>query len=127
MRLKIDVSPGEAIDKLTILAIKDERIGDPDKLAHIRREMQALTAALLPLLRRHPVLDRMMADLRQVNERLWALEDDLRQAEKEGRFDAGFVRMARDVYRTNDRRAALNAAINALLGSDIAEQKSYAA
>jgi hypothetical protein len=126
MRLTIEVSPGEAADKLTILDIKRERIRDAGKLAHIAREAALLEAALAPLRARFPAILPLIEELKRVNEALWEVEDSLRLHEKRGDFGAEFVRLARSVYVTNDRRAALKAEINAILGSDIAEQKSYA-
>jgi hypothetical protein len=126
MRLTIEVSPGEAADKLTILTIKQDRIRDAEKLAHIGREAALLDAALAPLRARFPAILPLIAELRAVNEALWEVEDSLRLHEKRADFGAEFVRLARSVYETNDRRARIKAEINAILGSDIAEQKSYA-
>ncbi len=127
MRLRIEVSPGEAIDKLAILSIKESRLTAADKLSHIRREAAILRRAVEPLLEEAPALRAAMAALVCVNETLWDIEDALRAFEKRGEFGPDFLRLAREVYLTNDRRAAVKAEINALLGSDIAEQKSYAA
>jgi hypothetical protein len=126
MRLTIEVSPGEAADKLTILTIKQDRIREPEKLAHIGREAALLDAALAPLRARFPEILPLIEKLRAVNEALWDVEDALRLHEKRSDFGAEFVRLARSVYEMNDRRARLKAEINAILGSDIAEQKSYA-
>lgn len=126
MRLTIEASPGEAADKLTILRIKQDRIRDAGKLAHVGREAEMLDAALAPLRASHPAILPLIADLRRVNEALWDVEDSLRLHEARGDFGAEFVRLARSVYETNDRRARIKAEINAILGSDIAEQKSYA-
>jgi len=125
MRLTIEASPGEAADKLTILRIKQDRIRDAAKLAHVGREAEMLDAALAPLRASHPAILPLIADLRRVNEALWDVEDALRLHEARGDFGAEFVRLARSVYETNDRRARIKAEINAILGSDIAEQKSY--
>jgi len=127
VRLSIEVSPGEAIDKLTILAIKQSRLTDAAKLAHVEREAATLRQVVDPLLQATPALRQIQASLQAVNEKLWDTEDRLRMLETRGDFGADFVWLARDVYITNDQRAALKAEINALLGSDIAEQKSYAA
>ncbi|MGK7864099.1 DUF6165 family protein [Falsiroseomonas sp. E2-1-a4] len=127
MRLCIEVSPGEAVDKSTILAIKLAKLADAAKLAHVKREAATLHQVVDPLLHATPVLRQIQASLQAVNEKLWDTEDRLRMLEARGDFGADFVRLARDVYITNDQRAALKAEINALLGSDIAEQKSYAA
>ena len=126
MRLTIEVSPGEAADKLTILRIKQDRIRDAGKLAHVAREAEMLDAALAPLRASHPAILPLIEDLRRVNEALWDVEDALRLHEKRADFGAEFVRLARNVYEMNDRRARIKAEINAILGSDIAEQKSYA-
>ena len=125
MRLRIETSPGEAIDKITILAIKQARLNDAAKLAHVRREAAALRQAVEPLLQSTPELRDLQASLQAINERLWDTEDQLRTLGKRGDFGGDFVRLAREVYLTNDKRAALKREINALLGSDIAEQKSY--
>lgn len=126
MRLTIEVSPGEAADKLTILTIKQDRIRDAAKLEHIGREAALLDAALAPLRARFPAILPLIAQLRAVNEALWDVEDALRLHEKRADFGVEFVQLARSVYETNDRRARIKAEINAILGSDIAEQKSYA-
>jgi hypothetical protein len=127
MRVTAEISPGEAADKRTILAIKQDRIANPAMLAHIDREAALLDAALAPLLAAEPSLAAHMADLRAVNERLWTIEDEIRDHERRGDFGPGFVALARAVYLTNDLRAGLKGRINRLLRSDIAEQKSYAA
>lgn len=127
MRVTIDVSPGEAIDKLTIIYIKADRITSPGKLAHIRRESEHLSLAITPLVEAIPVLRTLMASLQRMNERLWDLENAVRDLVRKRDFGAGFIHVASEIHRTNDRRAALKAEINALLGTDIAEQKSYAA
>ncbi|MBU8541643.1 DUF6165 family protein [Falsiroseomonas tokyonensis] len=126
MRLRVEISPGEAIDKITILEIKRSRIADRNKLEHVRREAETLREVVEPLLHSKPTLRHLQTSLQAVNEALWTIEDRLRDLEARGEFGADFVRLARDVYMTNDKRAALKAEINALLGSDIAEQKSYA-
>jgi hypothetical protein len=125
--VRVALSPGELIDKITILEIKAERITDAAKLANVRTEL-----ALLHRIRKAEIpaavgLDALTEALRDVNEKLWVVEDDLRDCERAGRFDDGFVQLARAVYHTNDRRAALKRDINTLLGAEIVEEKSYAA
>lgn len=128
VRVTVAISPGEALDKLAILAIKAERLADAQKLAHVQREAAVLQEAVAPLVAAHAAaLAPLLAELGEVNLRLWEVEDALRLHERRGDFGAEFVRLARAVYHTNDRRAAVKLAINTLLGSDIAEQKSYAA
>ena len=119
------VSYGELVDKLTILEIKSERIADPLKLANVRDELRLLTS----LWEADPVsvtdIDAERAELKRINEALWEIEDEIRVKEREQSFDARFIELARSVYRTNDRRAAIKRAINLKLGSRLVEEKSY--
>jgi hypothetical protein len=121
------VSPGELIDKLTILDIKARRISDPAKLANVRAELAILTRcwAESPFGQADIAADR--AALLAVNERLWVIEDDIRDKERAKAFDAQFIELARAVYIQNDDRAAIKKRINVALGSAIVEEKSYAA
>jgi hypothetical protein len=125
MHLNVQTSPGEFLDKLTILEIKAERIADPAKLANVRHELEQLRAtwAASPLAG-HDVA-RLVAELKAVNLALWDVEDRVRGHEAEQRFDSEFVGLARSVYRNNDRRAALKRELNLALGSDLLEEKSY--
>lgn len=125
MLLSVQTSPGEFLDKLTILEIKSERMTDAAKLANVRRELELLRAtwAASPLAGRD-VADRVAA-LKAVNESLWETEDRIRLKEAAKSFDAEFVELARTVYRTNDRRAAIKRELNLALGSDLLEEKSY--
>jgi hypothetical protein len=125
MHLTVQTSPGEFLDKLTILEIKAERIADPAKLANVQQEMGQLRAAWAasPLAGRD--VARLVAELKAVNVTLWEIEDRIRSQEAEQRFDGEFVELARSVYRTNDRRAALKRELNLALGSDLLEEKSY--
>jgi hypothetical protein len=128
MSVQVPVSVGELLDKLTILAIKLERIDDPDKRVNIEREHRSLEAVVaaegLRSVAGVPDLER---ELRGVNDALWEIEDRIREHERQQRFDADFVALARAVYRTNDRRAELKRSINTLSGSELTEEKSYAA
>ena len=125
MHLNVQTSPGEFLDKLTILEIKTERISDPAKLANVRRELDQLRATWTasPLAGRD--VARLVAELKALNVTLWEIEDRIRRHEAEQRFDGEFVQLARSVYRTNDRRAALKRELNLALGSDLLEEKSY--
>jgi hypothetical protein len=125
MRIKVEISPGELVDRLTILEIKQERIADPSKLENVRRDYAALRDAAGAQLDRIAGLAALAAELKAVNGTLWNIEDDIRVHEARGDFGASFVALARSVYRTNDRRAALKRRINDLAGSDIPEEKSY--
>ena len=123
--VKVDVAPGELIDKITILLIKSERMDDPDKIANVQLELDILQTIHESSIPRSLTLDNLTAELKRVNEALWEIEDDIRACEAERDFGDTFVRLARSVYRTNDERAQLKRDINVLLGSQILEEKSY--
>ena len=125
--LSVEVAPGELIDKITILEIKLERIEDADKLANVKLEWETLIKARDGAIERTAELDRLSAELKAANEALWDIEDDIRDCERAKDFGDAFVELARCVYITNDRRAALKRQINELLGSSLVEEKSYAA
>jgi hypothetical protein len=123
--LLVPVSVGELLDKISILEIKAERITDPTKLANVRRELDALTAA-----RRAAGFDEArLADayrrLKAINEALWGIEDDIREHEARADFGAAFVALARAVYQTNDERSRVKKELNGLAGSTLIEEKSY--
>ena len=125
--ITIEVAAGELIDKLTILAIKLDRIADPGKRANVRLEQDVLEAAHRAAVPSSATLDALTAALRDVNETLWDIEDRIRDCERVGDFGPAFVALARAVYKTNDRRAALKKEINQALGSRLVEEKSYQA
>lgn len=120
----VPVSWGELLDKITILEIKRTRIARPEALRNIEAEHRALCAAATQVLGAEGVAP-LLAHLRRINETLWEIEDAIRAQEADARFDAGFVALARSVYKTNDERAALKRRINALLDSELVEEKSY--
>jgi hypothetical protein len=119
------VSAGELIDKITILEIKLERIADAAKRANVGRELELLSAVRAKSLTSSPELNALAAELKTVNERLWEIEDGIRECEAGSDFSVHFVALARSVYAENDKRAALKRRINNLLGSAIVEEKSY--
>lgn len=125
--IAVETSPGELIDKITILEIKAARIEDSGKLANIRRELDALSATRDRCIPPSAALDDLTGKLRAVNGQLWDIEDDIRECERAKDFGETFVGLARAVYFTNDERAVLKRAINDLLGAEIVEEKSYAA
>ncbi len=122
----IEAAPGELIDKITILEIKSERIADGEKLRNVRAELETLRSARDRTIVPSEDLAALTAELRAVNEALWAVEDDLRECERVGDFGPRFVELARSVYKKNDHRAAIKRRINERLGSRIVEEKSYA-
>jgi hypothetical protein len=121
----VEVAPGELIDKITILQIKTEQISDARKLANVRTELDLLSAARDQAIRTSAALDDLTSQLKQVNQALWEIEDEIRMCEKAKDFGAKFIELARSVYFQNDRRAALKRQINELLGSKIIEEKAY--
>jgi hypothetical protein len=124
--ISVPVSPGELLDKITILRIKSTRMSDAQKLANVRSELKVLEAtwSASPYAKSDIAAD--VNALLQVNERLWVIEDDIRNKERAQEFDAEFIRFARAVYVENDERAAIKRRINLRLGSSIVEEKSYA-
>jgi hypothetical protein len=124
--VRVPISPGELLDKITILRIKSTRMSDPEKLANVRMELQALEETWHASPYAKSGIEADVNALLEVNERLWVIEDDIRDKERAKAFDAEFIRLARAVYFENDERAAIKRRINLKLGSSIVEEKSYA-
>lgn len=122
-----NISPGELIDKITILEIKLERLDDAAKIANVRTDLETLAATRDAAVPASPELDSLTAGLKEINGRLWEIEDDIRDCERNKDFGPAFVELARGVYMTNDRRSRVKRQINELLGSRLVEEKSYAA
>lgn len=120
----VPVSWGELLDKITILEIKKERIGDTAALRNVSREHGRL-ADIAASLGRQPRVDPLVERLREVNRLLWDIEEEIRMKEALGDFGADFVQLARSVYKNNDVRAALKREINMALNSAMVEEKSY--
>lgn len=127
MRIMVEIAPGELLDKLSILEIKSERIRDPEKLRYVRAEYESLAASRDRNVPDTAEIGTLCAELKAANAALWDIEDRLRVLEREGEFGEEFVKLARSVYLTNDRRAEIKRRINIMLNSDIAEAKSYEA
>lgn len=123
--VKVNVPPGELIDKITILMIKSERMDDEEKLANVRLELDILSATRDEEIAGSAELDDLTTKLKKVNEALWEIEDDIRDCEAAKDFGETFVELARSVYITNDERARLKREISVLLGSQVLEEKSY--
>ncbi|MGO9462803.1 MAG: DUF6165 family protein [Isosphaeraceae bacterium] len=123
--VNVGIAPGELIDKITILEIKDQRISHPAKWRNVQTELQSLRAARDLTIVPSEELDLLTAELRSINEALWEVEDEIRGCERNGDFGPRFIELARSVYKTNDRRAAVKRRINERLGSQILEEKSY--
>ncbi len=122
----VPISPGELLDKITILRIKAARITDPAKLHNVRVELEALERTWRECGAAIAAVADDEAALLRVNETLWEIEDKIRDKERAQRFDAEFIELARAVYVTNDERAAIKKRINLALGSRLVEEKSYA-
>ncbi|MFL2852457.1 MAG: DUF6165 family protein [Candidatus Pelagibacter sp.] len=124
-KILAEISAGELIDKITILEIKKIKIENKDKLIEIDKELLSLN---LTLKNNIPDLSEIMNfknELKDINLKLWDIEDGKRQAEKNNDFDEKFILLARNVYKLNDKRAKIKFAINKTLGSNIKEVKSY--
>ena len=124
-QILIPVAPGELVDKLTILQIKSERIKDEVKLENIKKELSLLleTCSKNSVDLNH----EFVAELKKINEALWEIEDDIRDKERSKEFDEVFIKLARDVYITNDKRCRVKNKISNLIGSEFIEEKSYSA
>jgi len=123
--IQIPVSPGELLDKITILEIKSRRMTEPTQLAHVRQELALLHATWTESVVADDTVRRIRHELERVNGQLWDLEEDIRAKESAREFDARFIDLARSIYATNDLRCAAKRELNAYLGSDIVEEKSY--
>ena len=123
----VPISPGELLDKITILRIKAARMTDAAKVANVRRELELLERTWRDSGAAAVDLRAEEAALTRVNERLWVIEDEIRDEERGKRFGDKFIELARAVYVTNDERAAIKKRINTALGSSIVEEKSYQA
>lgn len=123
--IKVPVSPGELLDKITILRIKSRRMTDAEKLANVRLELDALENLWSNSAYALIDVERDVHALLAVNERLWSIEDDIRDKERAQDFGADFIRLARAVYIENDERAAIKRRLNLKLGSALIEEKSY--
>jgi hypothetical protein len=123
--IMIPISPGELLDKITILQIKAERIADPAKVANVKTELEMLEKVWREAVSDDDVISALSAELKSVNEALWVIEDDIRDEERNKRFGERFIELARAVYVTNDERAIAKKKLNLHLNSSIFDEKSY--
>lgn len=121
----IPISPGELLDKITILQIKAERIADPVKVANVKTELDMLSKVWSETVEVDAEITALTTELMSVNEALWEIEDDIRDEERGRRFGERFIELARAVYVTNDERANAKKKVNLHLNSTIVEEKSY--
>ena len=124
-KILAEISAGELIDKITILEIKKEKINNKEKLAEIDKELISLNETLKKSITDESKIISFRNDLKNINLKLWDIEDGKRLAEKNNQFDEKFIQLARNVYKFNDERAKIKLAINNTLGSNIKEVKSY--
>ncbi|MBT8065372.1 MAG: hypothetical protein KJN94_10150 [Gammaproteobacteria bacterium] len=123
--IRVPVSPGEVLDKITILEIKSERMEDPEKVANVRVELGLLQDTWAKAVTEDDTIRDLHAQLKEINEALWEIEDDIRDKERVKEFDERFIELARAVYFTNDKRSQVKKELNLHLGSQIIEEKSY--
>lgn len=125
-QVNVPISPGELIDKITILEIKIKRIDAPQKLSNVKTELDQLEKVWQQSdYAGAEIVSEKRAVLKTINEKLWVIEDDLRLKESKAEFDSEFIELARSVYFTNDHRARVKKEINIGVGSDLVEEKSY--
>jgi hypothetical protein len=124
--MKIEVSNGEILDKITILVIKSKMIADPIKLKNINNELDELKPFLDVVgYESNVTVNSLVKELQAINEKLWVIEDKLRDKEKSKEFDDEFIQLARGVYFTNDERARIKKNLNEVTNSKFVEEKSY--
>ena len=124
MLIDTPISLGELVDKISILIIKDKNIDDLDKKNHVNKELSFLKKTLKKYLKEEEIKD-YLDELIDINSKLWAIEDDIRDCERNKIFDQKFIDLARSVYFTNDIRAEIKSKINKNFGSELIEVKSY--
>ncbi len=122
--LLVPTSWGELIDKITILQIKEKNIQDQEKLKNVKNELKQLDT-IIKKNKKIIAINLIIVRLKEVNQKLWKIEDKIRKKEILKEFDEEFIKLARSVYKTNDQRAALKKEINLILNSDLVEEKSY--
>ena len=124
-KILAEISAGELIDKITILEIKKARISDKEKLDYIEKELSSLNKTMKKFIPDKTIISGHINDLKEINLKLWNIENGKRSAEKNKDFGKNFIERARNVYKFNDERAKIKLAINITLGSNIAEVKSH--
>ena len=124
-KIQIETSAGELVDKITILEIKKEKVSDQKSLEIIDKEYSSLRDSMKKNLKINDEIKRLWDQLKEVNLKLWEIEDGKRLAEKNKKFDEKFIELARNVYKCNDLRAEIKSKINQISGSDIKEIKQY--
>ena len=124
-KILAEISAGELIDKITILEIKKDKISNKDKLINIVKELNSLNKTMKKFIPNEATILKLKKELKDINSKLWHIENAKRNAEKKNIFDENFIQLARNVYKFNDKRAKIKLTINNSLGSNITEVKSY--
>jgi hypothetical protein len=124
-KILAEISAGELFDKITILEIKKTKISNKEKLIDVEKELSSLNETMKKFISDQSNISDLIRDLKEINLKLWDIEDGKRAAEKSNDFSAEFIELARNVYKFNDERAKIKLAINIALGSNIREVKSY--
>ena len=124
-KIYAEISAGELVDKITILKIKKEKITNKGKLIEINKELDSLTSTFNKSIKKNINLETLVKELKNINLKLWDIEDKKRELEKKQGFGKEFIELARNVYKFNDERAKIKFKINEALGSNIKEVKSY--
>ena len=124
-KILVEVSVGELLDKISILEIKSEKIKDPEKLNYIKDEYKILKDQLNTNIKDYSEIESLYNSLKEINSKLWVIEDDKRLCEKNSEFGENFIKLSRDVHFLNDDRARLKLEINNKTGSKIKEIKEY--
>ena len=124
-KILVEVSAGELLDKISILEIKLEKIQDPEKLKYINNEYKILKKQLNLNINKDNKIDNLFKSLKEINYKLWVIEDDKRKCEKDKNFGESFIKLSRDVHFLNDKRAMIKLSINNYTGSKIKEIKEY--
>ena len=124
-KILVEVSAGELLDKISILEIKLEKIQDPEKLKYINNEYKILKKQLNLNINKDNKIDNLFKSLKEINYKLWVIEDDKRKCEKDKNFGESFIKLSRDVHFLNDKRAIIKLSINEYTGSKIKEIKEY--
>ena len=124
-KILAEISAGELIDKITILEIKKERIKDKEKLVEVEKELKSLKLTKKKFILNENLISSYINELKNINNKLWDVENGKRAEEKKQEFGKEFISLARDVYKLNDQRAKIKLSINNTLGSNIKEVKSH--
>ena len=125
VKILAEISAGELIDKITILEIKKEKILDKEKISHVQKELSSLSDTMKKCIQNQSEISKFKDELKEVNSKLWDVENGKRAAEKKQEFGEEFINLSRVVYKLNDKRAGIKLAINNFLGSNIKEVKSH--